>query len=83
MIDQDISSIEVNKVTSAYYITPIAPANGPRFIKTEIKTNTADAIFHELGHIIFQGQSHINNKVRKILKLKSRPFDEEHNKTIR
>ena len=25
----------------------------------------------------------IYNKVRKILKLKSRPFDEEHNKTIR
>jgi len=50
-----------------------------------VETNTTDMLFHEFGHKIYQGQSQdkvlgYNNVVRKLLKLKPRRSDYEHNK---
>ena len=50
-----------------------------------VETNTTDMLFHEFGHKIYQGQSQdkvldYNNDVRKLLKLKPRRSDYEHNK---
>lgn len=50
-----------------------------------VETNTTDMLFHEFGHKIYQGQSQdkvlgYNNVVRKLLKLKPRRPDFEHNK---
>jgi hypothetical protein len=87
LIDPSISQFTVNKVTSVYYIMPIDPANGDRFIPTTIQTNVNDATFHEFGHVIYQGQTQdkiidFNNRVRKILNLPKRPYDETHNRNV-
>ena len=80
--------IEVYATTPAYYMQPIRSQNGARFVKMSIATNMADRTFHEIGHIIYAGKSqdkviNYNNIVRKILGLDSRPYDENHNRTIR
>ncbi|MDR1764311.1 MAG: RHS repeat-associated core domain-containing protein [Dysgonamonadaceae bacterium] len=82
------AQMTVMEVTSAYYMQPINPANGARFRETTVQTNFADVTFHELGHVIYQGQSQdkvidFNNRVRKILNLPKRPYDETHNRTVR
>jgi len=55
------TSATVFAVTSAYYMTPIDPANGARFQSTTITTNTNNLTFHEIGHVVYDGQS--QNKV--------------------
>ena len=82
------NTMKVLEVTDAYYIKPIDPANGIRFIEKEISTNTTDKLFHEFGHVIYDGKPqsaviYYNNIVRKILKLKKRKLDETHNDTKR
>ncbi|MFM9951112.1 MAG: RHS repeat domain-containing protein, partial [Saprospiraceae bacterium] len=82
------NDLNIMAVTPAYYITPIVPANGPRFKQDTAKTNTADKTFHEIGHVLYRGDTqdkvlNYNNSVRKILGLKNRPYDETHNKTVK
>ena len=55
----------------------------PKNVDLPIKTNTTDRLFHELGHIIYEGQTQskvidFNNKTRTIQKLKKRPYDSNH-----
>ena len=86
LVNPAISQTTVNLVTDAYYITPIDPANGARFKGvTTIQTNVTDATFHEIGHVIYQGQAQdkvldYNNNIRKILGFPKRFPDEEHNR---
>ena len=80
------TTIPIEPVTNAYYIIPLNPANGPRFKDvTTINTNATDATFHEIGHIIYQGQTtdnvlNYNNNIRKIIGLPNRPPDKSHNR---
>jgi RHS repeat-associated protein len=81
------AQMTVMEVTSAYYLTPVDPANGARFKETTVKTNVSDVTLHELGHVIYQGQPQnkvidFNNRVRKILNLPKRPYDETHNRNV-
>jgi len=81
------SQVSVFAVTSAYYLKPIDPANGARFEQKTIKTNTAASTFHELGHVIYRGNTQdkvidYENKARKQMGLPNRPYDETHNKTV-
>jgi hypothetical protein len=81
------AQMTVMEVTSAYYLTPIDPANGARFKETTIQTNVSDVTLHELGHVIYQGQPQnkvidFNNRIRKILNLPKRPYDETHNRNV-
>lgn len=58
LVDPNIgSSINVMAVTPAYYKTPIDPANGPRFISTNIIVNVNNVTLHELGHVLYRGKS--------------------------
>jgi len=87
VVDPSISTLSVNAVTSAYYITPIDPSNGARFESKTVQTNPTDAVFHELGHVVHQGKSqdkviNYNNRVRNIIGLPRRPMDETHNRTV-
>ena len=55
----------------------------PKIVDLPIKTNITDRLFHELGHIIYEGQTQskvidFNNKTRRIQKLKKRPYDSNH-----
>ena len=82
------AQMTVMEVTSAYYIQPIDPANGARFRETTIQTNLTDATLHEIGHVVYQGQTQnkvidFNNSARKILNLPKRPYDETHNRNVR
>jgi RHS repeat-associated protein len=82
------AQISVMEVTPAYFMLPIDPANGVRFKQTAIKTNLTDVILHEIGHVIYQGQTQdkvidFNNRVRNILRLPKRPYDETHNRTVK
>ena len=78
----------VYAVTPAYYVTPIIPDNGPRFIKETISQGVNDVTFHEIGHVIYQGKAQNNvinyhNRVRRILNLAPRPYDETHNRNVK
>lgn len=78
----------VMEVTSAYYKTPISPANGPRFRQAPLYTTIQDLFYHELGHVIYQGQSQdkvlkYNNIFRRMFGHPLRKPDETHNKTIK
>ncbi|EGJ99559.1 hypothetical protein HMPREF9455_04055 [Dysgonomonas gadei ATCC BAA-286] len=78
----------VMEVTSAYYKTPISPANGPRFRQAPLYTTIQDLFYHELGHVIYQGQSQdkvlkYNNIFRRMFGHPVRKPDETHNKTIK
>jgi len=82
------SEITVMAVTPAYYLSPIDPANGARFKETTVQTNVNDATFHEIGHVIYKGQTQnkvidFNNTIRTILNLPKRPYDETHNRNVR
>ncbi len=79
-------TLNVMEVTSAYYNSSIG--NNPRFKQSTFRTNIQDLFFHELGHVIYQGQSqdkvlNYNNIFRKIIGLPKRKPDETHNKTIK
>jgi len=58
LIDPNMStSYNVMAVTPAYYIQPIDPANGARFQSTTVTGDVNNTTFHELGHVVYQGQS--------------------------
>ena len=81
------NQVSVFAVTSAYYLKPIDPANGARFEQKTIKTNTAVSLFHELGHVIYRGNTQdkvidYENKAREQMGLPDRPYDETHNRTV-
>lgn len=88
LIDPSIpAQMTVMEVMPAYYLTPIDPANGTRFKETIVQMNVSDVTLHELGHIVYQGQPQnrvidFNNRVRKILNLPKRPYDETHNRNV-
>lgn len=54
------TSFNVMAVTPAYYIKPIDPANGARFQSTTVTGDVNSTTFHELGHVVYQGQSQDN-----------------------
>ena len=88
VINPNTKLIIVYEVTDAYYIVPIDPKNGARFKERTIETNPADMLFHEFGHVIYDGESQdkvlkYNNYVRKTLGLTPRKQDETHNKTVK
>ena len=88
IINPNVSSVKVFEITDAYYITPIDAKNGARFKETSIQTNDCDLFFHELGHVIYAGQTQdkvikYNNYVRKILNLPKRRMDETHNPNVK
>jgi len=89
LVDPNSSStMKVMTVTSAYYNEgPIDPTGPPRFKPMSVQTNLADKTFHEIGHVRYRGKSQdktldFNNRARSILKLKSRPYDETHNRKV-
>lgn len=83
------SSFSVNVVTPAYYDNgPINPGGPARFYTASVSTNPTDIVFHELGHVIHQGQTqdHVidfNNVIRRQIGLPIRPYDETHNRNVR
>ena len=89
LIDPSIQSqATVLKVTPAYYLSPVDPANGNRFESVTIKQGINDVTFHEIGHVIYQGKSQnkvidYHNKSRNRLLLTPRPYDEHHNKNVK
>lgn len=89
LIDPSIQSqATVLKVTPAYYLSPVDPANGNRFESVTIKQGINDVTFHEIGHVIYQGKSQnkvidYHNKSRNSLLLTPRPYDEHHNKNVK
>lgn len=81
-------SMSVFAITDAYYKKPIDPANGARFEQKTIPANLGTSTFHELGHVIYRGQTQNNvldyeNKARKQMGLPKRPYDETHNSTVK
>ena len=92
IIDPNIpSEIPVNLLTDNFYVgegVPTNISNAPtRFRKSTFKTNVADATFHELGHVIYNGKRQdkvirFNNTARRILGLPKREQDETHNSRI-
>ena len=52
-----------------------------------IKLNRTSILFHEIGHNLYQGNNEqykvidFENRVRRIIKLETRPYDVEHNKS--
>ena len=89
IIDPNASNeFDVFKVTDEYYKDgPIDPNGPPRFKKETVETNMADRFYHELGHLIYQGQRQdlvlsFNNIARNILVLPARSPDETHNKKV-
>jgi hypothetical protein len=78
----------VYSVTSAYYKIPINPSNGPRFEMKTLPRNLGVSTFHEIGHVIYRGQTQnkvieYDNLARKIMGLMLRPNDETHNRTVK
>lgn len=81
-------SMSIFAITDAYYKRPIDPANGARFEQKTIPGNLGTSTFHELGHVIYRGQTQdkvldYENKVRKQMGLPKRPYDETHNSTVK
>ena len=80
LVDPSITSVKVYELKDAN--NPNIDNHKPPIF---IETNTTDMIFHEMGHIIYKGKPQnkvleFNNQVRKILNLRERKPDEEHNK---
>lgn len=80
--------VSVFAITDAYYKKPIDPANGARFEQKTVPGNIGTSMFHELGHVIFRGQTQnkvldYENKARKQMNLPKRPYDETHNSTVK
>lgn len=58
------------------------------FRASSCKTNVTDRVFHEFGHVLYDGkiQSGVidyNNHIRKILNLPNRKYDSYHNRLIK
>ena len=75
-------------MSHAAAVSPAGSQNVARFVPMSIATNLADRTFHEIGHIIYAGKTQnkvidYNNRVRRILGLDARPYDENHNRIIR
>ena len=79
---QDVFGAESDKF---YYTQSGMLTHNGNYRDKTVEANTTDMLFHEFGHKIYQGQSQdkvlgYNNVVRKLLKLKPRRSDYEHNK---
>ena len=79
-------------VTSAYYDCEGNPQNANKgevlFLKQKFWTNTTDRLFHEIGHVIYDGRpqnlvTDYNNYLSRIIGLPQRKYDEKHNRLIR
>jgi len=82
------SEISTMDITSHYYQQPIDPSGPARFQRQTYSTNITDRTFHELGHVLYEGETqdkvlNFNNLVRSILGMQRRRPDEHHNSTIR
>jgi len=82
-------TINVDVVTDAYYsYDPLVPGGPARFQSATVPTNSTDLMFHELGHVVYQGRTQdrvldFNNIVRTQIGLPKRPYDETHNRKVR
>ena len=90
VIDPNVPSVlETMIVRDDFYLCDGKPSNASPnqvlFYKSHFKTNLTDLLFHEIGHILYDGkpQSFVidyNNHIRKILGLPDRKYDEKHNR---
>ena len=87
VVDPDISGkIVVEEITSNYGLETRLPEYGPYVKQKEIQINRADALFHEIGEVLYpdplQGNKvlNYNNHARKIMKMKPRKEDINHNR---
>jgi len=58
------------------------------FEQKSVPSNLASSTFHEIGHVIYKGQTQnkvldYENKARKQMGLSLRPYDETHNRTVK
>ncbi|MFI3297810.1 MAG: hypothetical protein R3Y59_09345 [bacterium] len=93
LIDPNIQSeITIYKVNTAYYEYNGNPNETPHgtelYAPQNIKITPTDVLFHELGHIIYQGKPQnkvidYNNLVRRLIGLNKRPYDDTHNSLIK
>ena len=85
LINPNVNSFTTYDITDEYYI-PYPKSKV--FHKSTYETNSADILFHELGHILYSNKSQdnviiFNNIARHLLKLKPRNYDETHNRAIK
>ncbi|MBQ7157208.1 MAG: RHS repeat-associated core domain-containing protein [Bacteroidaceae bacterium] len=82
----------VDVVTADYYRldgkSKYAKPDDVLFRASSCKTNVTDRVFHEFGHVLYDGkiQSGVidyNNHIRKILNLPNRKYDSYHNRLIK
>ena len=64
-----------------------SPDSEPNFKIETIKTNVSNLTWHGIGHVIYGGKTQnkvldFDNKVREIMNLPKRPYDQTHNKMI-
>ncbi|WP_289035466.1 hypothetical protein [uncultured Flavobacterium sp.] len=86
------TSISVMEVTEQYYSSKGSfpkPGDPPNFKEAKVTTNTENATWHGIGHVIYAGQSQdkvidFDNEVRKASTptLPARNPDETHNSTV-
>lgn len=82
--------IKIYSVTDNYYKTygtVPTPDSEPNFKIETIKTNVSNLTWHGIGHVIYGGKTQnkvldFDNKVREIMNLPKRPYDQTHNKMI-
>lgn len=84
IINPEVKETTVQAVTPLFYRDIIDPNAGARFKPVTIQLTTGDMLFHEFGHLIYEGLTQdkvlkYNNYFRKIARLKKRPYDENHN----
>ena len=77
--------IKVNLVTDSYYSHDMTK---PRFKSSTVATNLADATYHEIGHVIYEGKSQdkvisYQNSARRSMGMPKREYDETHNCKVR
>ncbi len=88
LIDPSNTSGKIFEVTEAYYVQPIDASNGPRFIEKMLTSTPTSNFFHEIGHVIYRGDTQnkvidYENNARKQTGLAPRQYDETHNRTVR
>ena len=89
VFDKFASGFKFNKEGNLEYTgTTKGMGKEQRFKETSIQINDCDLFFHELGHVIYAGQTQdkvikYNNYVRKILNLPKRRMDETHNPNVK
>ena len=93
VVDPNASNtFPVDIVTADYYRldgkSKYAKSGDVLFRGSRCETSTTDRVFHELGHVLYNGKKqsgviNYNNYIRKILGLPDRKYDSNHNRLIK